>query len=257
MSTCSPLQYFNHISIEDSRVYELTNKAGLLSPYQILHECLKRWEALTTIQLVQRSFRFLHLLRTSSELMLIEYLLETMEWETPALNLRWSPAKIRRASMWWHAGSTPYAAGVSTAWPSAFSKAVAEPDSLCVCVCVCRTLGKNKRVGKQLASQKILQMLHPHVKNWGSLLRMYGRENNKMVKKVRSFKSSVLTRVHTTLQQSYRNGFGAFDFICFPFCICLFYRRTLTRVWSSSSSMPKRTSQTFISWTNCKKKWGN
>lgn len=44
--------------------------------------------------------------------------------------------------------------------------------------------GKNKRVGKQLASQKILQMLHPHVKNWGSLLRMYGRESNKMVKKV-------------------------------------------------------------------------
>ncbi|MEE6504360.1 hypothetical protein FKM82_005157 [Ascaphus truei] len=36
------LEYFNHISIEDSRVYELTNKAGLLSPYQILHECLKR-----------------------------------------------------------------------------------------------------------------------------------------------------------------------------------------------------------------------
>lgn len=46
------------------------------------------------------------------------------------------------------------------------------------------SLGKNKRVGKQLASQKILQMLHPHVKNWGSLLRMYGRESNKMVKKV-------------------------------------------------------------------------
>lgn len=44
--------------------------------------------------------------------------------------------------------------------------------------------GKNKRVGKQLASQKILQMLHPHVKNWGSLLRMYGRDSNKMVKKV-------------------------------------------------------------------------
>ncbi|KAB0406842.1 hypothetical protein E2I00_006165 [Balaenoptera physalus] len=42
--------------------------------------------------------------------------------------------------------------------------------------------GKNKRVGKQLASQKILQLLHPHVKNWGSLLRMYGRESSKMVK---------------------------------------------------------------------------
>lgn len=44
--------------------------------------------------------------------------------------------------------------------------------------------GKNKRVGKQLASQKILQLLHPHVKNWGSLLRMYGRESSKMVKQV-------------------------------------------------------------------------
>ncbi|KAG7266233.1 LOW QUALITY PROTEIN: hypothetical protein CRUP_014349, partial [Coryphaenoides rupestris] len=77
------LEYFNHINIEDSRVYELTNKAGLLSPSY-----------------------------------------------TSALK------------------------------------------------------GKNKRVGKQLASQKILQMLHPHVKNWGSLLRMYGRESNKLVKKV-------------------------------------------------------------------------
>lgn len=45
-------------------------------------------------------------------------------------------------------------------------------------------VGKNKRVGKQLASQKILQLLHPHVKNWGSLLRMYGRESSKMVKQV-------------------------------------------------------------------------
>ncbi|KAA0716948.1 Microprocessor complex subunit DGCR8 [Triplophysa tibetana] len=50
---------------------------------------------------------------------------------------------------------------------------------------------KNKRVGKQLASQKILQMLHPHVKNWGSLLRMYGRESNKMVKKENSDKSVI------------------------------------------------------------------
>lgn len=45
-------------------------------------------------------------------------------------------------------------------------------------------LGKNKRVGKQLASQKILQLLHPHVRNWGSLLRMYGRESSKMAKQV-------------------------------------------------------------------------
>jgi microprocessor complex subunit DGCR8 len=33
---------------------------------------------------------------------------------------------------------------------------------------------KNKRDGKQMAAQKLLQMLHPNVKSWGSLVRMYG-----------------------------------------------------------------------------------
>ena len=33
---------------------------------------------------------------------------------------------------------------------------------------------RNKREGKQRASQKMLQLLHPHIKTWGSLLRMYG-----------------------------------------------------------------------------------
>ena len=33
---------------------------------------------------------------------------------------------------------------------------------------------KNKKDGKQLAAQKLLQQLHPHISSWGSLLRMYG-----------------------------------------------------------------------------------
>ena len=33
---------------------------------------------------------------------------------------------------------------------------------------------KNKKDGKQLAAAKLLQQLHPHINNWGSLLRMYG-----------------------------------------------------------------------------------
>ena len=32
----------------------------------------------------------------------------------------------------------------------------------------------NKRDGKQMASQKMLQLLHPNIKSWGSLVRMYG-----------------------------------------------------------------------------------
>ncbi|KAM8760232.1 microprocessor complex subunit DGCR8 [Acanthopagrus schlegelii] len=122
------LEYFNHINIEDSRVYELTNKAGLLSPYQILHECLKRNHGMGD---------------TSIKFEVI-------------------PGKNQKSEYVMTCGKHTV-----------------------------RGWCKNKRVGKQLASQKILQMLHPHVKNWGSLLRMYGRESNKMVKKENSDKSVI------------------------------------------------------------------
>ncbi|GCC28719.1 hypothetical protein chiPu_0007153 [Chiloscyllium punctatum] len=122
------LEYFNHISIEDSRVYELTNKAGLLSPYQILHECLKRNHGMGD---------------TSIKFEVI-------------------PGKNQKSEYVMTCGKHTV-----------------------------RGWCKNKRVGKQLASQKILQLLHPHVKNWGSLLRMYGRESNKMVKQEMSDKSVI------------------------------------------------------------------
>lgn len=35
-------QFFDDIKIEDPRVYELCNKSGQPSPFQILLECLKR-----------------------------------------------------------------------------------------------------------------------------------------------------------------------------------------------------------------------
>ncbi|XP_054280842.1 microprocessor complex subunit DGCR8-like [Macrosteles quadrilineatus] len=41
---------------------------------------------------------------------------------------------------------------------------------------------KNKRDGKQRAAQAILQLLHPNIKHWGSLLRMYGNKSIKSVK---------------------------------------------------------------------------
>lgn len=33
---------------------------------------------------------------------------------------------------------------------------------------------RSKKDGKQIASQKLLQLLHPNIKSWGSLLKMYG-----------------------------------------------------------------------------------
>ncbi|XP_069357141.1 microprocessor complex subunit DGCR8 isoform X2 [Maniola hyperantus] len=41
---------------------------------------------------------------------------------------------------------------------------------------------KNKKTAKQRASQVILQALHPHVRSWGSLLRLYGSKSVKSCK---------------------------------------------------------------------------
>lgn len=37
-----------------------------------------------------------------------------------------------------------------------------------------KVLCTNKREGKQKASQAMLEKLHPHIKTWGSLIRLYG-----------------------------------------------------------------------------------
>lgn len=41
---------------------------------------------------------------------------------------------------------------------------------------------RNKKDGKQKASQAILQGLHPHINSWGSLLRLYGKGSCKTLK---------------------------------------------------------------------------
>lgn len=158
---------------------------------------------------------------------------ETTGWETPALNLRWSQEKTRRVNTWWFVGSILCVVGVSK--PSTSSALWEQWDRPCVFIehvafsnsffkmysfiyyhLLSFSPGKNKRVGKQLASQKILQMLHPHVKNWGSLLRMYGRESNKMVKKVCTlsatcYKTCVLIDDFTTE-------------VCFCFCFAFSFK---------------------------------
>jgi microprocessor complex subunit DGCR8 len=57
-------------------------------------------------------------------------------------------------------------------------------------------LCKNKRDGKQRASQAILQVLHPHIKTWGSLLRLYGNRS------VKSFKEKKQEEQEITVLQS-------------------------------------------------------
>lgn len=56
---------------------------------------------------------------------------------------------------------------------------------------VCR----NKKDGKQRAAQAILQLMHPHIQSWGSLLRLYGSRS------VRSFKEKKQLEQEITLLQ--------------------------------------------------------
>lgn len=55
---------------------------------------------------------------------------------------------------------------------------------------------QNKREGKQRAAQAILQAMHPHLKCWGSLLRLYGNRS------VKSFKVKKQEEQEITLLQS-------------------------------------------------------
>ncbi|CAG9861561.1 unnamed protein product [Phyllotreta striolata] len=55
---------------------------------------------------------------------------------------------------------------------------------------------KNKRDGKQRASQAILQALHPSINSWGSLLRLYGNRS------VKSFKEKKMEEQEITSLQS-------------------------------------------------------
>lgn len=57
-------------------------------------------------------------------------------------------------------------------------------------------LCKNKRDGKQRASQAILQKLHPSINSWGSLLRLYGNRS------VKSFKEKKMEEQEITSLQS-------------------------------------------------------
>ncbi|XP_075991560.1 uncharacterized protein LOC142986768 isoform X2 [Anticarsia gemmatalis] len=56
-------------------------------------------------------------------------------------------------------------------------------------------MGKNKKAAKQRASQCILQLLHPHIRFWGSLLRLYG------TKSVKSFKEKKVEEQEITMLQ--------------------------------------------------------
>ncbi|XP_077869708.1 microprocessor complex subunit DGCR8-like [Saccoglossus kowalevskii] len=106
------LEYFDHIAIEDSRVYDLCHKAGQLSPWQILQECLKRNHGMGDT-------------------------------------------------------SVKFDVKVSKNQKSEYTMTCGKHVAMGFC--------KNKIIGKQLASQTILQKLHPQIHCWGSLIRMYGK----------------------------------------------------------------------------------
>ncbi|XP_074642163.1 microprocessor complex subunit DGCR8-like isoform X2 [Tubulanus polymorphus] len=109
------LSFFDQIKIEDPRIFDLCNKAGQPSPYQILLECL------------QRNYGFGD--------------------GTKGIKVEMKNMKHKL---------------------SEFTMTVGKHTATVLC--------KNKREGKQLGAQAILQKLHPHISKMGSLLRLYGRD---------------------------------------------------------------------------------
>ena len=68
---------------------------------------------------------------------------------------------------------------------------------------VVEVICRNKRDGKQMASQKLLQQLHPNISSWGALLKMYGSRAISAQKNKKERESEV--RVHF-----------------YPMCVCHF-----------------------------------
>ncbi|KAL4224134.1 Microprocessor complex subunit dgcr8 [Mactra antiquata] len=110
----SDLKYFEDVSIEDSRVPDLCNKASLPQPYQVLQTCLQRNFGLGDTTL-----------KTDKKLI--------------------SNQKTE------------------------FTMTVGKRTCTVVC--------KNKREAKQKAAQVMLQQLHPDLKNWAAMLRLYSKNN--------------------------------------------------------------------------------
>ncbi len=50
----------------------------------------------------------------------------------------------------------------------------------------------NKKEGKQKASQYMLEKLHPQIKTWGSLLRLYGYGAQRKLQETRKEKDSII-----------------------------------------------------------------
>ncbi|XP_077996341.1 microprocessor complex subunit DGCR8-like [Glandiceps talaboti] len=127
------LEYFDHISIEDSRVYDLCHKAGQLTPWQILQECLKRNHGMGDT------------------------------------NVKFD-VKVNKNQR------------------SEYTMTCGKHVATGFC--------KNKIVGKQLAAQTILQKLHPQIRSWGSLIRMYGKGACLIDKQKQEAEQSVMELQH-------------------------------------------------------------
>ncbi|XP_069976525.1 microprocessor complex subunit DGCR8 [Penaeus vannamei] len=61
---------------------------------------------------------------------------------------------------------------------------------------------KNKKDGKQRASQAILQKLHPHISSWGSLLRLYGNRSMQTMREKKAEEQEItLLQSNATVNQ--------------------------------------------------------
>ncbi|KRZ19268.1 Microprocessor complex subunit DGCR8 [Trichinella zimbabwensis] len=70
-----------------------------------------------------------------------------------------------------------------------------------------RVLCMNKKEGKQKASQAMLERLHPHIKSWGALIRLYGYGAQRQMNASRKEKANIV-KMQAESKQQHRGGGG-------------------------------------------------
>nr|XP_054749569.1 microprocessor complex subunit DGCR8-like isoform X1 [Lytechinus pictus] len=131
----SDTEYFDHVAIDDIRIYDLCMKAGQLTPWQVLQEYIQRSHGMADTKFSMN--------------------IKLKDHQRSEYTLTLGPHKV---------------------------------TGMC----------KNKANGKQQGAQKLLKQLHPELRSWGAIIKMYGKGSSEINREKKEAELSVTGLTHNT-----------------------------------------------------------
>lgn len=131
----SDTEYFDHVSIDDIRIYDLCMKAGQLTPWQVLQEHIQRSHGMADTKFSMN--------------------IKLKNHQRSEYTLTLGPHTV---------------------------------TGMC----------KNKANGKQQGAQKLLKQLHPELRSWGAIIKMYGKGSSEINREKKEAEQSVTELTHDT-----------------------------------------------------------